>query len=212
MHDALVVGAALHVYQLAQELLVVREVELHGDQGRVVLRLPPLVREVLGLEAAGAGELLHAGQRLSVRRVPALAVHPDLVLGALLPVPASLEVGGPVVVCEVGLVDGHRVPAPDLVELEEDAGRHRVPDVVVGEGAAGSELCSVEGLVVFGGVAVDLHELLGSLGVVHVEVPLAVRGGGQVVGVGILEHEHVGVYPGVSVQRPDAHACTIIAI
>ena len=55
---------------------------------------------------------------------------------------------------------------------------------------------SAEGLVTGSGDAIDPHKLVGA---VHVEVHLAVRGCGQVTGVGLLEHEHVGSGHGDSV-------------
>merc|ERR1739844_182593 len=105
------------------------------------------------------------------------------------------------------LADGCRLPTPDLVEFQEDTGGDVVTDEAVGMVGAGSKYRDIEiNVVVTGRLLVNVHEQLGPPGVVDVEVALAVQCCGHPVVVALLEHEHVRVDPGVSVQWSNAHA------
>merc|ERR1719336_2732235 len=114
------------------------------------------------------------------------------------------------ILCKVFLSNWCRFPAPDLVELQEDARRDSTTsrvDEAIGELGAVSKLSSSVKLIVSlaNSSIVFFKEKLSSSGVVNVKVSLALLLTEDVVGVAELEDEHVGVNPGVSVQRSNAH-------
>merc|ERR1719213_1615900 len=90
MSHTLVVGPALYVDKLTNELLL--NVEVDSDQRRLIALLVTAVGEVGGGEALGGGQVGHASisKCLLVCWVSSLAVDPDLVLVSLIK-PVSFE-------------------------------------------------------------------------------------------------------------------------
>ena len=103
-----------------QELPLGRLLELHGDNGALVMPLV-VVGEVLRREAPGGGVVAHGTQRLNVSWVLTVAVDPDLVLVLLL---ANVGLQGlRHVLWQVsGVVVGIILDPVDAVQLEVKAG------------------------------------------------------------------------------------------
>ena len=134
------VGTALNMEQPAG--LGVQE--LYSHQGINVTILVS-VRIIFAVESCGLGEVFQITHSLSIRRILAVTVNPDLVqiiASQLLLRNPGLDIGGDLAGHGVRVVVIVMDKVVDLVELEEDAGLALVIPVVAL--AAGTKLSKIE--------------------------------------------------------------------
>ena len=108
--------------QLPNEPIQPVGVKLDHHQRRMVVFLISLVGEVIDWESLRSWHVCHPFfECLLVGGVAALAINKDL-LFVRQSIEMLLERFGPVIFPKVLVGDWDRIPAPDLVEFQEDAG------------------------------------------------------------------------------------------